>query len=127
MITTCILVATIVPLTVKEEETGISMIISSYSDFHYFIFEYIRYISHYKIIFLEKPYSCVRGYCSSFYGNYILGTNDSVAKACEMDQSCKAFRYSSQHGFGYLCYDLDQKRGYDDWVFCGGSSGEIHY
>ena len=30
MITTCIFIAIIVPLTIKEEETGISMIISSY-------------------------------------------------------------------------------------------------
>ena len=77
--------------------------------------------------FLVKPYSCLRGYCSSFYGNSIHGTNDSVAKACEMDPKCKAFRYSSHHGFGYLCDSFYREYGvYDDWELCGVSLGELY-
>ena len=41
-----------------------------------------------------------------------------------MDRKCKGFRYSSQHGFGYLCHDLVRKQGYDDWEYCGFWSGE---
>ena len=74
-------------------------------------------------IILVQPYSCLKGYCSSFYGNSIHGTNDSVALACGRDPKCKAFRYSSQHGFGYLCNDLVRKQGYDDWESCGFWSG----
>ena len=77
-------------------------------------------------ISLVHPYQCRRGYCSSFYGNSIHGTNDSVARACEMDPKCKAFRYSSRHGFGYLCNNLYRENSlYDDWELCVFWSGEM--
>jgi len=66
-----------------------------------------------------NPYSCLPGYCSSMYGKSIHGNNNSVALACAMDPKCKAFRYSSQNKFGFLCDSLDRKKGYGDWELCG--------
>jgi len=65
------------------------------------------------------PYTCLPGYCSSFYGNSIQGSNNSVAYACAIDPTCTAFRYSSKNGFGYLCNKLERKKRYDDWELCG--------
>lgn len=76
---------------------------------------------------LSKPYVCRPGYCGSFYGSSIPGTNDSIARACEMDPKCKAFRYSSNNGFGFLCSDLDRRKAYDDWEFCGSLSSKFTY
>ena len=79
----------------------------------------------------EKPYKCLPGYCSSFYGKSIHGSNDSVARACALDPMCKAFRYSTQYGFGFLCNNLVRKNGWeltgwqDDWKLCGFESGEL--
>ena len=80
-----------------------------------------------------KPYTCLKGFCFSFYGNAIYGTNNSVARACEIDPKCKAFRYSKNHGFGYLCHDL-QRLHYDDlhwednkWEHCGFWKGELYF
>ena len=72
-----------------------------------------------------EPYACKSGYCSSFYGSSIHGTNDSVARACAMDPMCKAFRYSNQNQFGFLCGKLDRKKKYDDWEYCGFHSGNL--
>ena len=83
--------------------------------------------------FTVKPYTCLRGICSSFYGNSIHGTENSVARACEKDPECKGFRYSSQFGFGYLCNSLKVKqetdtidsKEIDDWKLCSFWSGTI--
>ena len=52
------------------------------------------------------------------YAKHIHGSNDSVALACARDSKCKAFRYSANNSFGYLCNDSDAKSGHDDWELC---------
>ena len=82
-----------------------------------------------------KPYSCLRGICSSFYGNLIHGTNNSLAKACANHPECKGFRYSSQLGFGYLCNNLKvkqdvhtiDKKEIDDWQLCSFWPGMVKH
>ena len=79
-------------------------------------------------IFSARPYTCFSGYCSSFYGTAIKGSNDSIATASAMDSKCKAFRHSTANGFGFLCDDADvkdgnygrlrKKGGYEDWKLC---------
>ena len=65
------------------------------------------------------PFRCSSGYCSSFYGRPIIGSNNSVAMACKTDPKCKAFRYSVTNGFGFLCDKTDQEGDYyDDWKLC---------
>ena len=114
-------VSIFIPLAITNEKTG-----------NLNIFIFIPYsisfipICHFHIFpFLVKPYSCLPGYCSSIYGKSIIGNNNSVARACAMDPNCKAFRYSSQNGFGFLCDNLDRKKGYDDWELCGFWSGKM--
>ena len=81
-----------------------------------------------------KSYTCLKGYCISFYGNAIYGTNNSVARACEMDPKCKSFRYSKYHGFGYRCHDLERteaksEQHWEDhkWQLCGFWKGELYF
>ena len=79
----------------------------------------------------EKSYTCLPGYCSSFYGSSIHGSNDSVARACALDPMCKAFRYSTQNQLGFLCNDLVRKNGWelsnwqDNWELCGFWTGKL--
>ena len=80
-----------------------------------------------------KPYTCLKGFCFSLYGNAIYGTSNSVARSCELDPKCKAFRFSKIHGFGYLCHDLDRREGpiehWEDhnWEFCGFWKGKLNF
>ena len=76
--------------------------------------------------FLVKPYTCLLGICSSMFGSSIRGNKDSVARACAMDPRCKAFRYSSQDGFGFLCDNLDRRQGHGDWKVCGFRQGKLN-
>ena len=73
-----------------------------------------------------KPYTCFDGQCSSsFYGQSMKGSNDSVAKECAKDPKCKAFRYSLKYRIGLFCSETDAHfRSYsEDWKLCSfGSS-----
>ena len=95
----------------------------------YFLILHVQ--NEFKKESFEKSYTCLPGYCSSFYGKSIHGSNDSVARACALDPMCKAFRYSTQHGFGFLCNNLIRKNEWeladrqDDWELCGLWSGKL--
>ena len=71
--------------------------------------------------FSAKQYSCYDGYCSSFFGKLIEGSNDSIATECAKDQNCKSFRYNHEDGFGLLCRDSDVKKkllDHKNWKVC---------
>ena len=61
------------------------------------------------------------------YGPQITGLPDVVALSCAADPRCAAFRYSTKHGFGYLCAESDARNGYDDWVLCKIDPGELSW
>ena len=76
-------------------------------------------------LFSAKPYTCFDGQCSSsFYGQSMKGSNDSVAKECAKDPKCKAFRYSLKHRFGFFCSETeatffrDFQSHFEDWKIC---------
>lgn len=48
-----------------------------------------------------------------------------MALACAKDTNCKAFRYSANKGYGYLCNNTDARYGHDDWVLCNMDPGEL--
>ena len=81
---------------------------------------------------LVNNYTCRNGYyCSSFYGNSISGSNDSIAMECSSDVNCSAFRYSPKNGFGFKCKDSNptsyvESYGYEknDWTLCKFDSGK---
>ena len=78
----------------------------------------LLYIVTSFLFLLVNSYTCFQGYCDSIYGKHIKSTNDSLALECSKDPKCKAFRYSTKYGLGYLCNDFDVRNAYEDWLLC---------
>ena len=95
------------------------------------IYRYLPVAEFYTIniriyFLLAKKYTCFDGQCtSSFYGQSVKGSNDTVAKKCAKDPKCIAFQYSSKHRVGLFCSETDARfpSPFEDWKFCSfGSS-----
>ena len=79
----------------------------------------------YGYVFSAKQYTCFDGQCSSsFYGQSMKGSNDSVAKECAKDSKCKAFRYSLKHRIGFFCSETEAsfQSPFEDWKLCSFDS-----
>ena len=92
------------------------------------------------LLVLAVPYQCKEGFCIYGLSDEIYGTPEEVANAClKDDQTCKAYDYKADEGYGHLCKysnsedcsDVDEGSGddcdYEHFKICIKKQGNLNF